>query len=773
MELNKYKTQSVKNGNPPQKYDENRVKAIAKFALIGIIAITLPLLYQWKNLEFSYEFDDFLPQNDESAELFVDFKNRFTSDIDFMLLAVEREAGIFDSTFLRQVESLEKELNQIEDVTFVRSILSMREFRFMPGGLALEIPYIHLDSLRLDKDSIRIFSHQELVNQFVAENGKSLCLFIKHTDFLSKNGSDQLADNLNALMNQYDFESYHLVGRVIGQKYYVEKMQYEMMLFLSISVVLVVVFLWIAFRSMWGIVLPIIVLFTSGIWVIGTMGLVGEPINILLVLLPSILFVVGMSDVIHFVSKYLDNLRFGMEKNEAVINAMKEIGLATLLTSLTTAIGFLSLIVIPVKPIQSFALFISLAVVITFLITIVTLPALFILSKPPEVIEKYKNPIWYRVLAKTYKWTLRNKVKIVVGFSVVIGLSVFGITKLESNNFIMDELKDDNPVKANFNFLDANYGGIRPFELALAIKDSSQYSFWDKEVLQDLERLQDYIEDEYGAKRLTSLVTILKTANRSFNSGLHSNYKLPKSNAEVKRFKKQLERIEGGMILRLCLDSTQQYARIAGTIPDWGNIKVTAKNELLEIFLNEELQSPYFDVKLTGTAHLLDTNMRSLSYNMMQGLILASLIISVLMALLYRSLVMTIIALIPNLIPLVVVAGLMGYMGINLKISTAITFTIAFGIAVDDTIHFLSKLKLELSKGKSLIRALRTTYIITGKAIILTSLVLFAGFFMLVLSDFEGTFAMGALVSVSLLMAVVADLLLLPILLLAFYKPRK
>jgi predicted RND superfamily exporter protein len=134
---------------------------------------------------------------------------------------------------------------------------------------------------------------------------------------------------------------------------------------------------------------------------------------------------------------------------------------------------------------------------------------------------------------------------------------------------------------------------------------------------------------------------------------------------------------------------------------------------------------------------------------------------------------MTIISLIPNILPLVVVAGLMGYMGINLKISTAITFTIAFGIAVDDTIHFLSKLKLELSKGKSLLRALRTTYITTGKAIILTSLVLLAGFFMLILSDFEGTFAMGALVSLSLFIALLADLMLLPLLLLAFYRPRK
>ena len=755
------------------KYDDKQVKTWARYIMLLVIAITLPMLYQWKNITFSYEFEDFLPQNDDNAQIFKDFKERFASDNDFLLLALEKKSGIFDSTFLKKVEKIESDIAKIDDVTAVRYILSMSEFRFMPGGLVVEIPYVHLDSMRLEKDSVRIYSHEELVNQFVSENGRSLCLFIKHTDFLSKERSDILSDKLYALLDKAELDDYHLIGRVVGQRYYVEKMMSEMMLFISISVILVILFLWIAFRSIWGILLPQVVLYLSAIWVIGSMGLFNEPINILLVLLPSILFVVGMSDVIHLVSKYIDNMRDGMSKNDAVINAVKEIGLATLLTSLTTAIGFISLIVIPVKPIQSFAIYVSLAVVITFIITILTLPALFILSKAPVVAEKYKNPIWHRVLAKTFKWTLRNRKTIPLAFLVVFGISVYGITKLESNNFLMDELKDDNPVKMSFNYMDDNYGGIRPFELMIELKNPEQNQFWDKEVLKDFERVQDYLEDEYGVQRLTSLITILKTANRSFKSGLHSNYKLPENKGDIARFKKQLERLENGQILRLVVDSTQQFARITGTIPDWGNKKVTAKNQELEHFLKNELKSPYFDVKLTGTAHLLDLNLKTLSYNMMQGLILASVIIAVLMALLYRSFTMTIISLIPNMLPLVVVAGLMGYMGINLKISTAITFTIAFGIAVDDTIHFLSKLKLELIKGKSLLRALRTTYITTGKAIILTSLVLLAGFFMLILSDFEGTFAMGALVSLSLFIALLADLMLLPLLLIAFYRPRK
>jgi predicted RND superfamily exporter protein len=755
------------------KTDTNSLKALAKYISLAVITITLFLAYQWKNVGFSYDFDDFLPQQGETATVFKDFKANFSSDYDFLLLAIERKEGVFDSAFLKSVVQLEAAINETKDVTAVRSLLSMSEFRVMPGGAVVDIPYIHLDSLRLDKDSTRIFGHKEMVNQFISENGKSLCLFIKHTDFLSKSGSDSIVNNLTATIESYGFENYHLIGRTVGQKYYVDKMQHEMILFISLSVILVILFLWIAFRSIWGILLPQVVLYLAAVWVIGLMGAFREPINILLVLLPSILFVVGMSDVIHLVSKYLDNLRDGLPKNEAIVNAVQEIGMATLLTSLTTAIGFISLIVIPVKPIQSFAIFVSLAVVITFLITILTLPILFLYSKTPSVVQKYKNPFWRKNLAKSFKWTIRNQKYIPFAFLLAGLVFIIGITKLEANNYVMDELKDDNPIKMNFNFIDENYGGVRPFELLITIQDTTQNSFWDLTVLNEMEKVQNYLEKEYGLQRTLSLITVLKTANRSFKSGINTNYKLPNNSADVKRYKKQLERLEGGMILRILIDSTQQFARISGTIPDWGNNLVSEKNKAFEQFLSDNIDAKLISVKLTGTAHLIDQNLKLLSYNMLQGLLLASVIIAVLMSLLYRSFAMTLISLIPNMFPLIVVAGLMGYLGINLKISTAITFTIAFGIAVDDTIHFLSKFKLELNKGKTMMRALRTTYITTGKAIIITSLVLFSGFFMLVLSDFEGTYAMGALVSVSLLVAVIADLLLLPILLLWFYKPKK
>jgi predicted RND superfamily exporter protein len=161
----------VKN-KQTSKYDDKQVRTWARYIMLLVIAITLPMLYQWKNITFSYEFEDFLPQNDDNAQIFKDFKERFASDNDFLLLALEKKSGIFDSTFLKKVEKIESDIAKIDDVTAVRSILSMSEFRFMPGGLVVEIPYVHLDSMRLEKDSVRIYSHEELVNQFVSENGR-------------------------------------------------------------------------------------------------------------------------------------------------------------------------------------------------------------------------------------------------------------------------------------------------------------------------------------------------------------------------------------------------------------------------------------------------------------------------------------------------------------------------------------------------------------------------------------------------------------------------
>ena len=212
---------------------------------------------------------------------------------------------------------------------------------------------------------------------------------------------------------------------------------------------------------------------------------------------------------------------------------------------------------------------------------------------------------------------------------------------------------------------------------------------------------------------------------------------------------------------------------MSSTLGEIGKYKVDEKNERLYAFIDRAIDQNVLKVHLTGTGHLLDKNMSSLAKNLTFGLVIAILLVSLLMGFLYKSVRIVLIAIVPNVFPLLMLAAVLGFVGIDLKVSTAIIFTISFGIAVDDTIHFMSKFKLELNKGKTFLYALKRTYLSTGRAIVLTTLILCSGFLLLMLSDFLGTFYVGLLLSLTLLFALISDLFILPVLLLYFFKNRK
>ena len=227
-----------------------------------------------------------------------------------------------------------------------------------------------------------------------------------------------------------------------------------------------------------------------------------------------------------------------------------------------------------------------------------------------------------------------------------------------------------------------------------------------------------------------------------------------------------------GELIKQLVDSTDMITHINGMLPDLGNKVVSKKNEALLKYLDTHNLGGKIEYQLTGTAHLVDKNLKYLSYSMVRGLGISIIVVALIIGLIYRSTTILLISIVANIIPLIFIAGVMGYFGIDLKTSTAIVFTIAFGIAVDDTIHFLGKFKYELLKGRSKMYALKRSYMTTGKAMILTTLILCAGFLLLVFSSFLGTFYLGVLLCLTLLVALIADITLLPLLLLIFYKPK-
>ncbi|WP_107039171.1 efflux RND transporter permease subunit [Brumimicrobium mesophilum] len=752
---------------------EKNLKRISYFVISIILITTIFFAFQLPKTTLNYNFEEFFPAQDKETDFFFNHRALFESDNDFILIAIEREKGIFDKFFLNEVNEYSKELAALPNVKFTRDITHEKETFIYTGGTRGERPYIQLDSTNFAQDSINIYKNKELINTLVNSKGNALTVFVRHNDFLSKAKSEQLVADVKQVSEKFDFENVRMAGRSVGQLYYVDTMITEMTTYVGMSILLVIVFLIISFKSLWGLMVPQIVIVGSMIWIVGIMALIGKPINILLIVLPSIMFVVAMSDVIHLMSKYLELLRSGSSKLDAIKTSFKEIGMATFLTSLTTSIGFFSLLFVNVIPIQDFGLYTGIGVLIAFVITYGSLPFLFYLTKVPEVGRRNDRNFWKSIMRKVFLITMRNR-KIIPWISIAfIVIFAYGAKLIVVNNFIMDDVSQESTVKQDFDYFDSKFGGVRPFELAISLKDSTD-DIWNVNRLKEMEKIENYLSNEYEVNINNSLIQYLSILNRASHAGNTDYYGIPDSKNEIRKFKRMLKIADQGKFIASVLDSTENTTRINGGVPDWGNQKATLENKKFFTFINEEGLDKHLDIHVTGSAHLLDRNMSYMSSSLVEGLAFAIIVVSILMALLFRSFRMLIISIIPNVIPLIIIAGIMGYFGINLKITTAIIFTISFGIAIDDTIHFLSNFKLELKKGKSKLYALKSTYLGTGKAIVLTSAILVGGFSMLLLSNFMGTYYMGLMICITLVVAVVSDLFILPLLLLYFYPdPNK
>lgn len=752
---------------------ESAFKKYVWITLLSFLGLTLFFGYQATKLKFDYDFEKFFPINDAETDFFFDYRGKFESDNDFLLIAIENKGGAFDKAFLQRVDQTANALKKAKYVQFVTSITSMEEQFFHLGGATSSKKYIDFKDFDRKRDSTRVFAKAEIINALVAKDGKSVCLFVRHEDFLSKAKSDVLIAEIQNVLDKQKFDKYRVAGRSIGQKFYIEKMSGEMLFFVGLSGILIVLFLFIAFKSIWGVLLPQVVILGGMIWVVGMMGAFQEPINIILIVLPSIMFIVSMSDVIHLVSRYMDALRTENSIYDAIRISVREIGLATFLTSFTTAIGFLSLYFVRVQPIQVFGVVMGIGVMVAFVLTILTMPALFYLFPGPKFVrEQKKDHFWKKYLANWFVGLLGNHRRVLIIWGAVTVVGLIGMVQITSNNYLMDDLSPKEPLKKDFDYLDKHYGGVRPFELSVTLKDPSR-TVWDMDVLEQVDSVEQYIEDVYHAEIKTSLVSALKVFNRSANNGSEEYYSLPTSKRKIKRYRQILRMANSGKFIRTFVDSTEKVMRIGGSLGDVGNVEVTRRNLKLEKFLKAKEKSGLVDYQVTGTAHLIDKNISYLSSSLVQGLLVSILIVALTIGFIYRSWTIMVISIIPNIIPLIVIAGIMGYVGIELKTTTAIIFTISFGIAVDDTIHFLGKFKYELMKDKGKLYALKRSYLTTGKAMILTTLILCAGFFLLVFSSFLGTFYMGVMLCITLFVALLADMTLLPVLLLVFYKPKK
>ncbi len=486
---------------------------------------SLLCVYKLPDLKFDYDFEAFFPNEDHELELYNNYRKTFEHDNEFCLIAVENKAGIFKKDFLLRVDSLTKMLSELKFILRVTSPTNLKTLS-LGGIIPIETRALHFEDESLYKDdSILIYQSPHLIGSFFPINAKSVTIFLKTDEELKKKECDSLATSIVKVLDKFKFDSRHYVGRIFAQDVYLKNIQHEFGIFLSLSFLVVIIFLWFSFKSIYGVIVPVSIVLVSVLWTLGIMSLLHKPIDIMAVMLPTMIFIAGMSDVVHFFSKYFEELAKGTEKNKIFKLILKEVGFPTFLTLVTTVVGFLSLLFSSIKPIKDFGIFTSVGVTIAFLLSYTLLPALLYFFTPKKLVTVHQsNNRTYNIMRTGLFWIFRNQKTILVITSVVLVFSIIGISKIKVNNILLEDLSDKVQIKRDFNFFDENYSGVRPFEMQVSLNDKSK-SIWDYEVIKELNKVDEFIKKEYNVGFLLSPSSLIKTIYQ--NSSQDYSLKFP------------------------------------------------------------------------------------------------------------------------------------------------------------------------------------------------------------------------------------------------------
>ena len=525
------------------------------------------------------------------------------------------------------------------------------------------------------------------------------------------------------------------------------------------------------FRSFRAMLISLGVVSIAVMWVFGFLGLFDYEITILTGLIPPLVIVIGIPNCVFLINKYQQEISKHGNQAKSLVRVIGNVGNVTLLTNLTTAIGFATFIFTESTLLKQFGIIASINVLSIFFISLLFIPIVYsYLPIPKEKHLRHLHRNWIGGLIKFIENTVKHH-RIAV-FVVAIGLlvaSIIGIYKIKVSGSLIEDMPKSAAFFDDISFFEKNYGGIMPLEITIDTKQKNGVTKLAN--LKRIDELCSHIEEIPEISKPLSIVNLVKYVKQAYYNGNPKYYSLPTSQEQT-FILSYIKNSKGkANMLSAYVDSLGQTARITTFMKDIGTEKMQQIEEDIYNKAQKLFPSDKYEVKITGKAYLFTKGTNYLASNLIWSLALAILLIATIMAYMFRSFKMIVVSLIPNLLPLLITAGLMGYFGIPLKPSTILVFSIAFGISVDDTIHFLAKYRLELVArnwkiSKSVYGALRET----GISMFYTSVVLLSGFSVFLLSSFGGTKALGGLISATLLFAMMTNLILLPSLLLALER---
>lgn len=752
-----------------------------RFVLIAILALaTYGLSTKWENMRFTYTEANLLPDEHEVNLEYNNFLEIFGEEGNLIVFGV-KDSSLFTVKKFNAWNSLS---NRFKDYKEVASVISIHDLQKLVKNTTeqqfdLE-PFIR-DSItsinQLDKLQEDLFKKYPFYDNFLFnKETKTIrsALYLKKDIVNTAARKDFIFDVLIPEIELFE-NKYSLDVRVSGMPYIrtlnSQNIIDEISLFISIALSVTSLIFFFFFRSFRATFISMFVVIIGVMWTFGIIGSLEYEITVLTALIPPLIIVIGIPNCIFLINKYQHEVRKHGNKAKSLQRVITKIGNATLMTNVTTASGFATFIFTKSKLLQEFGTVASLSILAIFILCLVIIPIIYsYMPMPKDKHLEHLNKRWINTIVDWMEYMVKHRrITIYVTALLLLIASIIGVYQIKVSGSLIEDMPKEQAFFKDIRFFESEYNGIMPLEILVDTKRKK--GVMKLATLKRMNDLENLITETPELSKPISVVSLVKYSKQAYYNGNPKYYQLPTSqeNSFILSYaKKSSADVD---LLKNFVDSTGQYARITTFMKDvelekMERIEENLREKIAKIFPEER-----YHITITGKAYLFQKGTRYLVKNLVLSLSLAIFLISLFMAYMFRSFRMIVVSLIPNLLPLIITAGLMGYLGVPIKPSTILVFSIAFGISVDDTIHFLAKYRQELKANhwrirQSVYAALRET----GVSMFYTSIVLFFGFSVFITSSYGGTKALGALVSGTLLFAMLANLLLLPSLLLSLER---
>ena len=753
------------------------------FLLVLVLLFTLFMAFQWKNMRFTFTEANLLPDDHEVNIQYNSFLDKFGEEGNLIVL------GFKDKNFFteKNIKAWEKFVENIRKDKAVELTLSIEDLKILSKDTIAQkfklVPFLNNDSISdayLKQKEAEFFTDLPFYEGMLFNKESGAIRFAIYLDkkiVNTKARKEFIEKYLSAeKISAFEKET-NLDLRVSGMPYIrtlnANSITEEIGLFVGAALGITSLLFFFFFRSVRATLISMSVVTIGVMWSFGTLGLLNYEITVLTAIIPPLIIVIGIPNCIFLINKYQSEIRNHGNKAKSLQRVISKVGNSTLMTNLTTAAGFGTFIFTDSKLLKEFGVVASLNIVFLFFLCLIIIPIAYSYLPLPK--EKHLAHLGKNYMASFLNWienTIRYRRVTIFAFVIsLLVLGVIGINKIKVSGSIIEDMPKKAPFFKDIIFYEQEFDGVMPLEIVVDTKRPK--GALKSSTLSRIEELQETIEEIPELSKPVSIVNVVKYSKQAFYNGNPDFYELPTKQEEafiLSYIKNSVQKGNENM-LKSYVDSTGRYARITTFMRDIGTDKMEKIEVRLQDKINHIFPKERYEVTLTGKAYVFEKGTHYLIGNLVQSLLFAILLIALLMAYLFRSFKMIIVSLIPNLLPLIMTAGLMGYFGIPIKPSTILVFSIAFGISVDDTIHFLAKYRQELKANNWKIkRAVYSTLKEAGISMFYTSVVLFLGFSVFTLSSFGGTVALGGLVATTLLFAMLSNLILLPALLLALEK---